>query len=128
MDQCDRRRAHRAQTMEKAMSDLIDDELIADMHREFDEEPRQPAQTEAAGGASELTVGLERLLPCPFCGAGETEITENGKTWTGMKYSAPVSVSVRHWCERIEGQPSRMIERIGRDTESAIAAWNMRSN
>lgn len=71
---------------------------------------------------------LARLLPCPFCGAGTTEITENGKVWTGQKYSEPTSVSVRHWCERIDGQPNRMLERIGRDTESAIAAWNMRSN
>lgn len=66
------------------------------------------------------------LKPCPFCGAGKTDIVENGRVWTGQKYSEPVSVSVRHWCERVEGQPSRMIERIGRDMESAIAAWNMR--
>ena len=69
---------------------------------------------------------IEQLVPCPFCGAGSTEIKENGKMWTGMKYSDPVSVSVQHWCEPINGQPSRMIERIGRDTEAAIAAWNQR--
>jgi hypothetical protein len=68
----------------------------------------------------------EGLLPCPFCGAGTTEIIENGKVWAGMKYGEPTSVSVRHWCDKIEGQPSRMIERIGRDTDSAVAAWNMR--
>lgn len=67
------------------------------------------------------------LLPCPFCGAGTTEIRENGKIWTGMKFSDPVSVSVRHWCEPIEGQPSRAIERVGRDRASAIAAWNARA-
>lgn len=71
---------------------------------------------------------LNRLLPCPFCGAGQSEIKENGRIWTGKKYSEPISVSVLHWCEKIEGQPSRMLERIGRDTEGAIAAWNMRYN
>lgn len=67
------------------------------------------------------------LLPCPFCGAGETQIVENGKVWSGMKYSEPTSVSVRHWCQKVEGQPSRMLERIGKDHASAIAAWNQRA-
>lgn len=67
------------------------------------------------------------LLPCPFCGAGTTEIRENDRPWLGTKWGEPVSVSVRHWCERIEGQPSRMIERVGRDRAAAVAAWNMRA-
>lgn len=69
---------------------------------------------------------LDRLLPCPFCGGGSFEIIENGKMWTGMKYSDPVSVSIRHWCEPLPG-PNRSIERIGRDMEAAIASWNLRS-
>ena len=68
------------------------------------------------------------LLPCPFCGAGTTRVVMNGQTWTGTKYSDPISVSVVHHCDPIEGQPSRQIERIGRDAESAIAAWNLRSS
>ena len=67
------------------------------------------------------------LLPCPFCGAGTTRVVMNGQTWTGTKYSDPISVSVVHHCDPIEGQPSRQIERIGRDAESAIAAWNRRA-
>jgi len=70
----------------------------------------------------------EQLKPCPFCGAGTTEILENGRVWLGTKYGDPVSVSVRHWCEKIEGEPSRCFDRIGRDKESAIAMWNMRAN
>lgn len=69
---------------------------------------------------------MAKLKPCPFCGAGTTEIRENGKIWAGMGFSAPVSVSVWHHCEPREGQPHRGIERIGRDLDSAIAAWNMR--
>lgn len=67
------------------------------------------------------------LLPCPFCGAGETQIRENGKIWLGMKFSEPSSVSVFHWCEAVPGQPSRPIERVGRDEASAIEAWNRRA-
>ena len=69
---------------------------------------------------------LKKLLPCPFCGGGKFEIMENGKVWTGQKFSEPISVSVRHWCETDYGQPFRMLERVGRDTDGAIAAWNMR--
>lgn len=87
----------------------------------------QPNTNEAADGQSRLTAVLERLLPCPFCGGSTFEVVENGKMWTGMKYSDPVSVSVRHWCAKTGG-PSRPIERVGRDLEDAIAKWNMRSN
>jgi hypothetical protein len=47
--------------------------------------------------------------------------------WMGQKHSDPVSVSIRHWCEDVPGQPHRMIERVGRDEASAIAAWNSRA-
>lgn len=67
------------------------------------------------------------LLPCPFCGAGQSEFRENGRTWMGGRYSEPTSVSVMHWCEEVPGQPSRVIQRVGRDRESAVAAWNLRA-
>lgn len=74
-----------------------------------------------------MTEDDKELLPCPFCGAGETQFKENGMIWGGVKgYSEPTSVSIRHWCEEVQGQPSRIIERVGRDRASAIAAWNMR--
>lgn len=66
------------------------------------------------------------LKPCPFCGGSDFEIVENGRIWSGMKYSEPVSVGVRHWCPATPGQPSRMIERVGRDEASAVTAWNTR--
>lgn len=67
------------------------------------------------------------LLPCPFCGAGESKIHVNKGTWNGSGYGEPVSVEVRHWCTDVPGQPSRMISRAGRDTASATAAWNTRA-
>ena len=69
----------------------------------------------------------EELKRCPFCGGGETQIRENGRIWMGMRYSDPSSVSVMHWCAAVQGQPSRAIERVGRDRVSAIAAWNLRT-
>lgn len=68
------------------------------------------------------------LKPCPFCGVDGAHVRENGKVWLGMKYSEPASVSVIHWCARPEGQPQNRVERVGRDLESAIAAWNGRAD
>lgn len=70
---------------------------------------------------------LDKLLPCPFCGAGETMFYENGRVWSGMKFNDPVSVSIRHWCESENG-PSRMLERVGKDKAQAIEQWNKRFN
>lgn len=65
------------------------------------------------------------LLPCPWCGPqGSYLVIANGKIWLGMKYSEPVSWSVRHWCG--VGNPTRMLERVGRDREAAVKAWNER--
>ena len=41
--------------------------------------------------------------------------------------NAVISVSIVHHCERIEGQPSRSIERIGSDEVAAVEAWNLRA-
>lgn len=70
---------------------------------------------------------VPNLLPCPFCAKGTTQILPEKGVWTGKGYSEPISVSVNHWCEPVPGQPSRMIERVGRDEKSAIEAWNMRA-
>lgn len=67
------------------------------------------------------------LLPCPFCGAGEHQIRENGRMWSGMRYSDPVSVTVHHWCERPDGQPQSHVTITGRDAASAVELWNRRA-
>lgn len=70
------------------------------------------------------------LLPCPFCGGGETVVHRNRGTSRGMsdgviRYGEDVSVEVRHWCPPVEGQLTRGgITFVGRDLASAVAAWN----
>lgn len=66
------------------------------------------------------------LLPCPFCGAGETLMHENKRTWSGMQTQTLISASVHHWCEVYDGMQSRRLEFVGRDVESAIKRWNKR--
>lgn len=68
----------------------------------------------------------EHLEPCPFCGAGETTVVESAY-WTGAR-SEVISVRVRHWCERIEGQPSSLVEIAGRTRSDAINNWNRRAS
>lgn len=70
---------------------------------------------------------MPTLKPCPFCGGNETETILNGQIWRGtLGYGPPVSVSIIHHCPKIDGQPSRRLERVGRDEESAIRSWNTR--
>ena len=66
------------------------------------------------------------LNPCPFCGEGEYYIQKNGEIWQGLKYSNPVSISIKHWCKKQDGQPQQFIEIKGRDIESATNIWNTR--
>jgi hypothetical protein len=54
-------------------------------------------------------------------------IPVNKGIWAGRGYGEPVSIEIRHLCPPIDGHPSRMITRIGRDEASAIAAWNTRA-
>jgi hypothetical protein len=68
------------------------------------------------------------LLPCPFCGGGETSIRENRHSPTMSGCGGLISVEITHWCPAVPGQPSRnTITRTGRDHASAIAAWNRRT-
>ena len=71
------------------------------------------------------------LKPCPFCGAGETRERVNrfpGVLMNGGDMGI-ISVEITHWCPAAPGQPNRnTITRVGRDMESAVAAWNQRAS
>ena len=70
---------------------------------------------------------LSQLKPCPFCGGGETILHETRLSPTMSGKSPLISVEIRHWCPPGPGQPSRnRIVKVGRDYESAVAAWNRR--
>lgn len=64
------------------------------------------------------------LLPCPFCGAGETQVRENTH-WTGMS-SVIISVEVMHWCPRQTGVRGSGVQMRGKTEDEAVAAWNRR--
>jgi hypothetical protein len=70
----------------------------------------------------------EELLPCPFCGAGETRIDEKHMP---PRMSGPgelIAAEVRHWCDRSGGALSRMnVVMAGRTREDVVAAWNCRT-
>ena len=66
------------------------------------------------------------LKPCPFCGGGETVMSE---THLPPRMSGPgalITVTVRHWCGPLPGVVGSHTEFRGRDHASAIAAWNRR--
>lgn len=80
---------------------------------------------ETPSGFSEIQAEAEALLtPCPYCGAGTTQIVPHW-FWTGSRKSL-ISVEVKHWCEPRERQPQRALILAGSNLEQAINAWNSR--
>lgn len=71
-----------------------------------------------------MSTNAEPLLPCPFCGAGESRIDES-TFWNG-RASQLISATVKHWCWRAEGQPQSVLSISGHTRADAIAAWNAR--
>lgn len=93
---------------------LTNDEMWKLMH---------PTDIKFAVECEGRTFGLE---PCPWCTAGEFSVRPIGRIWNGMKYGPASSYEIIHHCEPTPGQPSRPVIRVGRDLESAVAAWNKR--
>jgi hypothetical protein len=67
------------------------------------------------------------LKPCPFCGAGETDVRETRHWGPINRPSEIISVSIHHWCGKQAGVLRSHIEFRGRDHESAQKAWNART-
>ena len=66
---------------------------------------------------------LEDLKPCPFCGSGETEITEN-KYWTGKSHEI-LSYNFQHCCNP-SGQIYSFVQIKGKLKEQVVDSWNAR--
>jgi hypothetical protein len=66
----------------------------------------------------------EELKPCPFCGAGTTQIADSTH-WTGMS-SVVLASTVRHWCDDAEGKPGSFLQVKGKSRQQAIKKWNKR--
>ena len=71
---------------------------------------------------------MDGLLPCPFCGAGDTELREVRlpSAYMDGRQPALVSVEIQHSCARVVGQIRGGVVLAGRDRASAVAAWNRR--
>lgn len=67
-----------------------------------------------------MKVGTLHLLPCPFCGEGETEVREN--LFRNGQHKRVHSYTLLHYC----GTPQLLIK-IVRPTETELkVAWNKR--
>ena len=72
---------------------------------------------------------LATLLPCPFCGKGETDVREYRLPPSMSGKSSLISVEINHWCPVMPGGLTRRsVSFAGREATDAIAAWNRRTS
>lgn len=73
-----------------------------------------------------MTISADTLPPCPFCGAGTTQIRLD-RFWTGKRHKR-LSATVMHGCVREEGQPQSMIQIKGKTEADAVRLWTARAD
>lgn len=64
------------------------------------------------------------LKPCPFCG-GTNTLVRPQHYWTGMRNEL-ISVTITHWCNKIETPLQSLLQIKGRTVEEAVSLWNNR--
>lgn len=65
------------------------------------------------------------LLPCPFCGAGESQVVPS-YYWTGTTNTL-ISVEVKHWCHHeTSGVRGSMVTMRAKTEAEAVVLWNRR--
>jgi Restriction alleviation protein Lar len=67
---------------------------------------------------------LKQLLPCPFCGKGESQIRRS-QYWTGNSYSL-LSAMIQHGCDEGERFCSTTVQTRAETVEEAVTKWNSR--
>lgn len=82
--------------------------------------------TEVEVSSAEIADSV-RLLPCPFCGAGETSVGPDSKHWAGMSWKI-LSWQVRHWCQEPDrGVRGSMVIIRAKTEPEVIEKWNRRT-
>jgi hypothetical protein len=79
------------------------------------------------GGESDVrTTDSDGLKPCPFCGAGESNVEPAGRVWREGAWRHE-HWTVMHDCAEAESWPAQTLIIRGTTREQAIARWNQRS-
>jgi hypothetical protein len=71
-------------------------------------------------------VAMSFLKPCPFCGAGESNVEPAGRVWREGAWRHE-HWTVMHDCAEAESWPAQTLIIRGTTREQAIARWNQRS-
>lgn len=73
---------------------------------------------------SDERIDESKLLPCPYCGAGETYVEYKTTSPRMNNPNKDLAVVLRHWC--VPGSAPLRTEIRGPDASSVLAVWQGR--